>query len=303
MIPPAISGKTRVVAILGDPVSHTRSPAMHNAAFAALGLDYVYVALRVEPRDLRRAMTGIRALGIWGLNVTVPHKERILPLLDRLTPRAREIGAVNTVFRQGDELVGDNTDADGFRLALHDIGVRARGKRIVVLGAGGSARAVVCTLVRGGARSLTLLNRTQRRAESLAELARKLGGSEVRTGLLEEATIPDTLAGVGLVVHCTSLGLDGRSRPPLALSALPEKAAVYDLVYGAEPTPLMREARSEGHLAADGRGMLLHQAALAFRRWTRRRPPLETMVEALNGASAGPGYVMLSSTISRPGRR
>lgn len=280
MSPPAISGKTRVIAIIGDPVSHTRSPAMHNAAFAALGLDYAYVALRVEPRDLRRAVAGMRALGFWGMNVTVPHKERILPLLDRLTPRAQKIGAVNTVFREGDALVGENTDAEGFRLALRDLGVRARGKRVLILGAGGSARAVVWTLVRHGVKQLTLLNRTAGRAQALARFARSLGPVEVRCG--PPHLSPGGSGGAySLVVNCTSIGLDGRSIPPLDLGPS-AGAAVYDLVYGPGPTPLVRLAQRGGHVAADGRGMLLHQAALAFRCWTGKRAPLAVMSEALS---------------------
>ncbi|MGH7805608.1 MAG: shikimate dehydrogenase family protein, partial [Candidatus Binatia bacterium] len=126
--------------MIGDPVSHSRSPAMHNAAFRTLGLDLVYVALRVAPADLRRAIVGVRALGFVGLNVTVPHKERIVSLLDELTPRAREIGAANTVYRKGEALIGDNTDGEGFRRTLGELRASPRGKRVLVLGAGGSAR-------------------------------------------------------------------------------------------------------------------------------------------------------------------
>lgn len=252
---------------------------MHNAAFAALGLDYVYVALRVAPADLRRALAGVRALGIWGLNVTVPHKEKILPLLDDLTPRAREIGAVNTVFRRGEALVGDNTDAGGFRAALTRLGVPVRRKRVLLLGAGGSARAVVWTLVRGGARSLTVRNRSAGRARALARFARSLGPIEVETAPLEGAD-PTVLEAIDLVVNCTSLGLDGRSRPPLELDRLRASAAVYDLVYGRSGTPLVAAAIRSGLRAADGTEMLVGQAADAFRAWTGRAAPVATMREA-----------------------
>lgn len=254
---------------------------MHNAAFAALGLDYVYVAMRVAPADLRRALAGVRALGIWGLNVTVPHKEKILPLLDDLTPRAREIGAVNTVFRKGDALVGDNTDAGGFRAALTRLGVPVRRKRVLLLGAGGSARAVVWTLVRGGARSLTIRNRSAGRARALARFARGLGPIEVQTAPLEGADLT-ALDSIDLVVNCTPLGLDGRTRPSVEIDRLSPSAAVYDLVYGAKGTPLVDASIRAGLRAADGKEMLVRQAGFAFRAWTGRTAPLEVMREAFS---------------------
>lgn len=282
-----IGGKTKVIAILGDPVEHSRSPAMHNAAFAALGLDYVYVALRVDEADLRRAITGVRALGISGLNVTVPHKEKILPLLDRLTPRARAIGAVNTVTWKGSDLCGDNTDAEGFLMAVRKMGFRPRGRSAIVLGAGGSARAVVWALARSGVRSLRVLNRTPEKARSLRPLVHGQGGIQFSIGSLEAASDAKVVGGADLVVNCTSLGLDGRSHPPFRVDATPAHCMIYDLVYGPNSTSLVRTAAAVGRRAEDGRGMLLHQAGLAFRLWTGRRPPLEVMAAAL-GSSEPP---------------
>jgi shikimate dehydrogenase len=274
-----IRGTTRVVAILGDPVEHSRSPAMHNAAFATLGLDYVYVPLRVAAADLARALGGVRALGLAGLNVTVPHKQRILPLLDRLSASAAAIGAVNTVVRDGDDLVGHNTDADGFLRALAKLGFRPRGKAVVLLGAGGSARAAAWALARSRVGRLTILNRNVARA---GVLARKLSGAgRVEVGSLAAAEHAETIGEADLIVNCTTLGLDGVSAPAVAIRLTRESCLFYDLVYGAHPTPFVRAARRQRRRASDGLGMLLEQAGLAFRLWTGRKPPLEAMARAL----------------------
>ncbi|MBI2963183.1 MAG: shikimate dehydrogenase [Deltaproteobacteria bacterium] len=276
-----IRGTTRLVAILGDPVEHSRSPAMHNAAFAALRLDYVYVALRVRPDDLRRAITGVRALGFAGLNVTVPHKQAVLPLLDRLAPAAREIGAVNTVVRENGRLVGHNTDAEGFRRAVRALGFRGRGRAAVLLGAGGSARAVAWALAGEGLRRMTILNRDVARASALARDVRAHGGPVVEVGPLDAAMAADTVGGADLIVNCTSLGLDGKSSPRVAIAATPDHCLFYDLVYGARPTPFLRSALRGGRRTGDGLGMLLEQAGLAFHIWTGRRAPLDVMRAAL----------------------
>ena len=278
---PEISGRTRIVAIIGDPVAHSLSPAIHNAAFRALDLDFVYIALRVAPANLRKAVAGVRSLGFAGLNVTVPHKERILPLLDELTPAARAIGAVNCVVHRSGRLIGDNTDAAGFQMALADCGFSVRRRHVLVLGAGGSARAVLWTVARGKAQRITILNRTPERARSLARFARALGASHVTSGPLAEASRPDVVSTVNLVVNCTPSGLDGRSMPPLPLRELPPDAAIYDLVYGHSTTPLVSAARKSGRRAHDGRKMLLHQAALGFRQWTGKKAPLARMAEVL----------------------
>lgn len=276
-----IGGRTQVVAILGDPVEHSRSPAMHNAAFAACRLDYVYVALRVRPLELRRAIAGVRALGFAGLNVTVPHKQRILPLLDRVSPEARAIGAVNTVVRDGRELVGYNTDAEGFRRALVRLGFRARGKSVLLLGAGGSARAVAWALADDGVRHLTILNRSVPRASTLARKIRQSGESVVEVGSLSSARRREVVAGADLIVNCTSLGLDGRGIPPVSIADTRKTCVIYDLVYGKRPTPLVIAARRHGRIASDGLSMLLEQAGLAFGLWTGRRPPRRVMEAAL----------------------
>ena len=281
-----IRGTTRVVAILGDPVAHSRSPAMHNAAFAKLGLDWVYVALRVRPRDLERAMGGVRALGLAGLNVTVPHKEAMLSLVDDVSSAARAIGAINTVVRRGERLRGENTDGEGFLRDVARLGVRVRGKRAIVLGAGGSARAVAWSLARAGIAGLTILNRHPKRAAVLARVIARDCDASVRAAGLDSARHADFLEEADLVVNCTSLGLDGRTSPQIEIAATPVHCLFYDLVYGSGPTPLVRAARLHGRRAENGLGMLVEQAALAFRVWTGHAAPVATMRRALRRRSA-----------------
>jgi shikimate dehydrogenase len=277
----AIRATTRMVAILGDPVEHSLSPAMHNAAFAALGLDYAYVALRVRPVDLRSAIQGVRALGFAGLNVTVPHKEAVVSLLDELSPTAHKIGAVNTVVRRGGRLRGENTDASGFLRAVSRLGFRARAKRAVLLGAGGSARAVAWALGGAGIARLTILNRSPQRAVTLAARIRRGCATSVVAASLDAKGSPDFLEDADIVVNCTSLGLDGRTAPSVEIAATPRDCLFYDLVYRSEPTPLVRVARRGGRRAEDGLSMLVEQAAVAFRIWTGRAAPVATMRRAL----------------------
>ena len=277
----AIRGTTRVVAILGDPVEHSLSPAMHNAAFAALGLDYVYVALRVRPADLKQAIHGVRAFGFAGLNVTVPHKEAIVPLLDGLSPTARAIGAVNTVVRRGDRLEGENTDGTGFLRAVSKLGFRGRGKHAVLLGAGGSARAVAWALGGAGISRLTILNRSSKPAAALAAHARRSCDASIVVSTLDSNGRAELLEDADIIVNCTSLGLDGRTAPPVEIAATPRHCLFYDLVYRSGPTPLVRAARRHGRRAENGLGMLVEQAALAFQAWTGRAAPVATMKRAL----------------------
>lgn len=283
---PPITGRTRVAAVLGDPVAHSRSPEMHNAAFAALGLDWVYVAVRVKAADLRRAIAGLRAMGFGGANLTVPHKEKALRLVDHVTERARLTGAVNTLVPREAGLLGENTDVVGFRRALRDLGIRMRGRRAVVIGAGGAARAVVLALAEESAAEVRIANRNERRARRLAA---RFGSAPTRTAAagLDVLADDEWLRDADLVVNATSLGWGRRDRfPSLCYEATPPKCWFVDLCYGRD-TAFLRGARTAGRRGADGSAMLLHQGAEAFRLWTGRRPPLEVMAAAvgLSGAS------------------
>ena len=215
-----ISGRTKVIGIIGDPVAHSRSPAMHNAALEALQLDAVYVPFHVSPTRLRDVVRPVRALGIAGLNVTVPHKERIVSMRDGTTARATLIGAVNTIYWRGDTLLGDNTDATGFLRALRDAGFRARRRRALVIGAGGAARAVVAALHETGAKRILVVNRSAARRRALAaQFAR--AQVNVETADLDALTDAETMAETDLVVNTTSVGWQQERFPPVEWAATP----------------------------------------------------------------------------------
>jgi len=255
---------------------------MHNAGFAARGLPHLYLRWRVSPAELGRALREARGLGVGGLNLTVPLKEAVLPLLDELTAEAERIAAVNTIMWRRGRLVGDNTDAPGFARALRGR-VRLRGARAVLIGAGGSARAVAASLVTGGCRDIVVANRTAARAEALAAWLRDVGAPGVRVAALEALRRGAALEGAALVVNTTPVGLAGRSLA-VRLEAAPPRCLVVDLVYGPKPSPFLRGAARAGRPVLDGAPMLLHQGALAFEAWTERRAPLAAMVFALRSA-------------------
>jgi shikimate dehydrogenase len=287
--PARVAGGTRVYAILGDPVAHSLSPAMQNAAFAAAGLDAIYVPFRVASAELATAVAGLRAAGVAGWNVTVPHKESMVSLVDELRPRARVCGAVNTVVRTRRGLVGDNTDGAGFVAALAEARRSPRGIAVLLIGAGGSARGVAHALVAAGAAHVVIANRTRARAAALAAALGTRKATAAGLELLRERT---ALAHFELIVNSTSTGLaslpHGRA-PADALRGLPFEATrpdalCCDLVYGSRPSAFLRRARRAGRPTMDGAGMLLHQGALAFELWTGRPAPLAVMRRALRRA-------------------
>jgi shikimate dehydrogenase len=274
-----VEATTRVVGILGHPVEHSLSPRMHNAAYAALGIDYVYVAFRCEPSDIRTAVRAMRTLGIAGYNVTVPYKQEVVKLVDRLTDTAKAIGAVNTIYRDGDEVVGDNTDAEGFAVALKTHRAKIRGARVLVIGAGGSARAVLHALREGGARDVVLANRTVAKAKSLV---REFGGVARDLSALDDATL---LASRTLVVNCTPVGLKGIAFLDYDAAATPAGCTHFDLAYRAGGlTPFLDLAAKAKRPVIDGRHMLVHQGAAAFRRFTGKKAPVDVMLAAIGVA-------------------
>ena len=264
-------GSTRVVGIIGDPVRHSRSPAIHNAAFAALGLDFVYVALPVAAGKGRDAVGAVRTLGIAGLNVTMPHKTDVAATCDELTPAAAALASVNTVVNHDGHIMGDSTDGPGFVAALRAQGVEPAGRRVLVLGAGGAARAIVDALGRAGAAVPVAARRAEagERAAALAPGATTVGFDD-----LDRA-----VAAAEVVVNATPIGMQGEP-PPFDPAVLTDAHFVYDTVYHPSPTPLLEAAAARGVPGADGLGMLVHQAALAFTLWTGEAAPLAVMSAA-----------------------
>ena len=269
-----IGPRTQLCGVLLHPAGHTRSPAMHNAAFAALGIDAVYMAFDVRPDALADALAGARALGIRQLAVSIPHKEVVMAHLDEVDETARRIGAVNTVTRREGRLVGSNTDWIGAVRAIESA-TSLEGRDVVVLGAGGTARAVVWGVRDRGAR-VVVLNRTRERAERLAgELG--AGGAG---GLADLARTP-----CDVLVNPTSVGLR-TDASPVSASDIPAHAVVLDAVYDPPRTRLLQDAEARGARTIGGKWMLVHQAAEQLRLWSGRDAPIDVMANAFDRAGA-----------------
>jgi shikimate dehydrogenase len=292
--------------VIGDPITHSLSPAMHNAAFRHLGLDFAYVSFHVRPAQLKAAVAGFRALEIAGVNVTVPHKEKILRLLDSVRPTARQVGAVNTIINRNGHLHGENTDVYGFRQALAEIGVGLRGKRVVVIGAGGAARAVLVALAEERAAEVQLFNRTLTRGRRLAQLfagegraartpettrdrirtidqraLRKLGFRSLAVSAFGLGTLSRAdLNNVDVIVNTTSIGLNGEPFPSLDYASAARSTVFFDLI-PKSGTAFQAAAQRARRPTLDGTGMLLHQGAAAFELWTGEAAPLDVMRAAL----------------------
>jgi shikimate dehydrogenase len=259
-----MTGAAKLAGVMGWPVAHSRSPALHGFWLAERGIDGAYLPLPVLPENLRRALQALPILGFAGCNVTIPHKEAALDIVDEIEPSARRAGAINTVvINERGRLIGSNTDGFGFLESLRAAlpGWTARAGGAVVLGAGGAARAVVAALLDDGAPEIRLVNRTPARAVSLAKT---LGG--IVHGVPWEHRA-EALAGAALLVNATSLGMDGQPALELALDALPADAVVNDIVYVPLETDLLRAARERGNRVVDGLDMLLHQARPGFAAW------------------------------------
>ena len=281
-----ITARTKVLALLGHPVGHSVSPAMHNAALAALGLDWCYLAFDVAPDRLAEALSGARALGMKGLNLTIPHKEAALAQMTKVDPAARSIGAINTVCLEKEALVGYNTDKEGFLRAIAGARFSPAGKRAALLGAGGVARAVLVALAEADLRELSIADGVPERAETLAALAAELG--------LQSRALPweegrrEMAGNSDLIVNATPLGMAPRTdETPLPGEWLRQGQFVCDLVFNPDPTRLMREARERGCPVLGGLDMLVHQGALSFQLWTGIEPPLPVMAAAARAALEG----------------
>ncbi|MBT9172812.1 MAG: Shikimate dehydrogenase (NADP(+)) [Syntrophomonadaceae bacterium] len=282
-----ISGVTKVAGIFGAPVAHSLSPAMHNAAFAALQLPYVYVPFHVRQEDLPAAAAAVRALRMAGVNVTVPLKEAVVPLLDCLDDTAAACGAVNTVVNREGTLTGYNTDTGGFLDALRlEAGFDPQGKKVVILGAGGAARAVAAALLEGNAAEIVVLNRTSERAQTLAaDLQRRRNtGQTVLFAVPLTGNLQDHLPGAGLVVNTLSVSFRREGEWLVDLSPA-AGALFFDLRYGAAADDYLALADKLSSPALDGLAMLLYQGVRAFRLFTGHEPPLEVMRRALLAAA------------------
>ena len=276
-----ITGRTRLCAVIGDPVEHSLSPCIHNAAFKHLGLDYVYVAFRVRYEELEWAMQGVRSLGIRGLNVTMPHKIGVIRYLDHLDPEAELLGAVNTILNDDGALVGYNTDGRGALKALLEVDGDLKAKKVLIIGAGGASRALSFTLA-PRVRELTILNRTYGRAKTLAEDLKKKVEGTVRACRLSDETLKEELENSDVVINATPVGMrPNEDETPIPKELLRPDLTVFDLVYNPIETRLLKEAKAVGAKTIDGLTMLVYQGAASFELWTGVEAPVEVMMDAV----------------------
>ena len=274
-----ISGTTRLCGVIGDPIEHTMSPAMQNAAFEEMGLNYLYVPFRVKEEGLGKAIDGMRALNMRGLNVTIPHKVSVIQFLDELDPLAEKIGAVNTIVNDEGVLRGYNTDATGFLQALLEKDIEPGGKNVVVLGAGGASRAISFILAERGS-NLVILNRLLELdwAEELAGRISEIFTKEVEALELNEGNLAGALEKADILVNATSVGMTPDIDQTLVTSDLLRPGLiVYDIVYNPVRTRLLREAEKAGAETISGLDMLVGQGASAFELWIGMKAPVEVM--------------------------
>jgi len=280
---------TKFVGLIGNKLSHSISPQFQQAAFDYLGLDIRYEVWETAKDELPKVVEGMRDASKLGANVTIPHKEAVLPLLDDVDNDARRIGAVNTIVNRGGKLIGYNTDASGFLRALRDDGAFSpRNKRVVLLGAGGAARAVGFALVDAGVRSLIILNRSVERGRALAwDL--KVSDTEVAALSWKDGNTLTALAECDLLVNCTSVGMkdgSGEGKSPLGIGLIPKRALVYDVVYNPLETPLLAAAKKAGARTLGGLPMLVYQGAASFELWTGKSAPIDIMMRVAKRALA-----------------
>lgn len=280
-----MNGTTKILGIIGHPVRHSLSPVMQNTALQACGLNYVYVPFDVAPEGLRAAVTGLKALGVAGFNVTIPHKTHIIQYLDELDARADAAGAVNTVKNDCGKLIGSNTDGDGLiRSLANEFGFNVRGASIALIGAGGAARGAIAALCRAGAGRIVIANRTHERATELVSVLALRFPDTTLSAVSGFKELEECLTNIDLLVNTTSLGMHRDSLPFLRLTCLPRTAGVYDMVYAPPVTPLLKEAAGLGLKGANGLGMLAAQGELAFTIWTGITPPSGLMKSVLDGS-------------------
>ena len=284
-----ISGKTRVCGVIGDPVEHSLSPSMHNAAFEELNLDFVYVAFRVRMEDLKEAIVGARSLDIHGLNATMPHKNVIAGYLDEIDSTAKSIGAVNTILNNEGKLIGYNTDGVGALRALKEKGITPNGKKILLLGAGGAGKAIAFYAAQE-AEELVILNRTPHKAKKLADVLHREFDKRIIGKDLSTKIIGEELRDTDILVNATSVGMHPNVNQSLVPpNSLKTDLYVMDIVYNPLDTKLMQDAKAAGAKVISGIEMLLHQGAASFEIWTNRQAPVKVMEQAVLNKLAEPG--------------
>jgi len=281
-----ISAKSRLCAVIGDPVEHSMSPQIHNSAFQASEIDMVYVAFHVKRGDVGRALEGIRSLGIRGLSVTIPHKVDLIPYLDEIDELSSHVGSINTVVNEGDRLIGYSTDGPGAMRALAAADVATAGRSVLLLGSGGAARAVAFSLATSAVPpQLAVLGVEEDELELLgSDLAEKTPVNPT-TQRFSSETLRDAMSHADVVIQATPIGMTPKVDATLVPSDLiQEGQVVFDIVYTPLATRLIQEAKAAGAVTVAGLGMFVHQAAVQFELWTGRDAPIELMTETVRTA-------------------
>lgn len=295
-----ITGRTKIVGVFGYPIAHSLSPHMHNAVFKELNLDFIYLAFEVKPENLSSAIKSISALNMYGINLTIPHKEACLPYLDEITKEAKLIGAVNTieVRHLGSRavhlssqssgqvrLIGHNTDALGFIRSLKESKISIKGKKILLLGAGGAGKSISFALALNNANEIYIVNRTLEKAKILAEnLKKKLNFKRVSVISFEHTSLKNIMKTTDIIINATSAGMKNQDSVPVPVDYLNKKTIVYDLIYNPATTKLLKLANEKGCRTFNGESMLVHQGAIAFEIWTKLKAPVNLMRKALRKA-------------------
>ena len=277
-----IDGYTRLAAVVANPIKHSISPFIHNSAFEATGINGVYLALEVEVSDLAETVANIRRYQMFGINLSMPYKEEVIPYLDELSDEVRLIGAVNTVVNQNGNLIGYNTDGKGFFKSLPSFTIL--GKKMTLLGAGGAAKAVLAQAILDGVSQVSVFVRStsMEKTKAYLETLQSETGFRVDLYALEEhSALQEKIADADLLVNATSVGMDGKSSPVPENLLLPENLLVADIIYQPFETPFLQWAKSQGNVAVNGLGMLLYQAAEAFKLWTGKDMPTDEIWQSL----------------------
>ena len=278
---PYINARTKVLCVIGHPIEHSVSPLMHNAALKELSLDYIYLAFDVPPKDLEKAVLGFKKYGMKGINVTIPHKETIIQYLDQIEPLAEKIGAVNTIKNVNGILIGKNTDAYGAKKALIDAGCKTKGKKVLILGAGGAARAISFVLSEE-IDEIFVCNRTEKRAFKLAkELEDKMKIPATGKDLSKE-TLKSLLNKADILINTTPIGMyPDVKKSPISKELLTDRLFVYDIIYNPLQTQFLKDASEIGCKTLNGIDMFVNQGALAFEWWTDKKPNIILMKEKI----------------------
>ncbi|MBL8025587.1 MAG: shikimate dehydrogenase [Fibrobacteres bacterium] len=269
----AVTGTTKLIGVMGWPVSHSRSPRMHNAALQAMKLDFIYVPLPVDPRNVKAAVEAIRAFNMAGSNVTIPHKESVVPYMDKLTDTAKLIGAVNTIVNNNGKLTGHTTDPEGICGALNRAGSGFNGQNVVIVGSGGSARTALFTALLNGAAKVTLLARNKKKSAALLTSVKKsIKGSRVDAVEMATCEASDAVKEADLLINSTPIGMGALAKEtPVDKKLLHSGLTVFDMVYAPPVTRLLREAKASGAKTVQGIDMLVCQGMASFEMWTGKK--------------------------------